>query len=130
MLEVFDLATTQESCPRRDVTTTAPQALTLLNSKLSREWAEALAARVIRDAGPVFSAEVERAFRLAYSRPPDSAETDTALTFLDRQLKILAERDKAGEPISTPAGAEKLQAAALVDFCQALMNSNEFVYIN
>ena len=100
---------------------------------LSREWAEALAGRVIRDAGPAFPAEVERAFHLAYSRPPDSAEKDTALTFLDRQLKILAERDKAGEPISQPphsAQIERLQAAALVDFCQALMNSNEFVYSN
>jgi len=134
MLEVFDLATSQETCPRRDVTTTAPQALTLLNSKLSRDWAEALAGRVIRAAGPVFSKEVDLAFRLAYSRPPDSAEKDTAMTFLDRQIKILAERDKAGEPISQPAGAmagvDRLQAAALVDFCQALMNSNEFVYSN
>ncbi len=133
MLEVFDQAGTQEACPRRDVTTTAPQALTLLNSKLSREWAEALAGRAIRDAGPQFSAEVERAYRLAYSRPPDPAEKDTALTFYDRQVKILAERDKAGEPISRPAGGarvDRLQAAALVDFCQALMNSNEFVYTN
>jgi hypothetical protein len=134
MLEVFDLASTQEACPRRDVTTTAPQALTLLNSKLSREWAEALAGRVIGDAGPSFPAEVERAFRLTYSRPPDAAEKDTALTFLNRQLKILAERDKAGEPISQPKGPtaaiDRLQAAALVDFCQALMNSNEFVYSN
>ena len=134
MLEVFDLATSQETCPRRDVTTTAPQALTLLNSKLSREWAEALAGRVIRSAGPAFLSEAELAFRLAYSRPPDSAEKDIALTFLARQLKILAERDKAGEPISQPAGGpagvDRLQAAALVDFCQALMNSNEFVYSN
>ena len=43
MLEVFDLATAQETCPRRDVTTIAPQALTVLNDKLSREWAEAFA---------------------------------------------------------------------------------------
>ena len=62
MLEVFDLADTQETCPRRDVTTTAPQALTLLNSKLSRDWAEALAGRVIRTAGPVFAKEVDLPF--------------------------------------------------------------------
>ena len=132
MLEVFDLASTQETCPRRDVTTTAPQALTLLNSKLSRDWAEAFASRVIREAGPEFAAELDHAFRLAYSRRPDGAEKDTALTFLDRQLKILVERDKAGEPISRldagPVRVDRLQAAALVDLCQALMNSNEFVY--
>ena len=44
-----------------------------------------------------------------------------------------SEREKAGEPISQPpysAQIDRLQAAALVDFCQALMNSNEFVYRN
>jgi hypothetical protein len=134
MLEVFDLASAQETCPRRNTTTTAPQALTLLNSKLSRDWAEAFAGRVIREAGPQFAAQVDRAYRLAYSRPPDSTEKDMALTFLDRQLKLLADRDKAGEPLSKPAGvpseSSRLQAAALVDFCQALLNSNEFVYSN
>jgi len=56
------------------------------------------------------------------------------MTFLGRQLKILAERGAAGEKLSEipelPAGMDPLQAAALVDFCQALFNSNEFVYSN
>jgi hypothetical protein len=134
MLEVFDLASTQETCPRRDVTTIAPQALSLLNSKLSREWSEAVTARVIHDAGPQFPAEMDRAYILAYSRHPDAQEKDLALTFLGRQLKILTERAAAGEKISQipdlPSGMDPLQAAALVDFCQALINSNEFVYSN
>src|SRR5262249_5433964 len=128
--EVFDLASSQETCPRRDVTTTAPQALTLLNDKLTRSWAEAFAARVIREAGPDFAAEVDLALRLADARPPASSEQDMAPTFLDRHRKILGERDGGGEPISAPPGADRLQAAALVDFCQALMNSNEFVYVD
>ena len=132
MLEVFDLASTQETCPRRDVTTIAPQALTLLNSKLSRDWSEAFAGRVVREAGPQVSAEVDRAYRLAYSRPPDSWEKDRVLTFIDTQKKILAERSAAGEKISElpglPPGSDKLQTAALVDLCQALINANEFVY--
>lgn len=134
VLEVFDLASAQETCPRRDVTTIAPQALTLLNSKLSREWSESLAARVIHDAGPDVPAEMDRAYVLMYSRHPDSQERDMGFTFLDRQLKILSERAAAGEKISQvsdlPAGMKPVQAAALVDFCQALLNSNEFVYSN
>jgi hypothetical protein len=134
MLEVFDVASTQETCPRRDVTTIAPQALTLVNSKLSREWSESLAARVIHDAGPQLTAEMDRAYLLLYSRHPDSQERDMSFTFLDRQLKILSERAGAGERLSQvpdiPAGMNPLQAAALVDFCQALVNSNEFVYSN
>lgn len=134
MLEVFDLASTQETCPRRDVTTIAPQALSLLNSKLSREWSEAFTARVIHDAGPRVQADIERAYILAYSRHPDAQEKDLAFTFLGRQLSILNERVAAGEKISKiadlPAGMDPVQAAALVDFCQALINSNEFVYSN
>jgi len=116
------------------VTTIAPQALTLVNSKLSREWSESLAARVIHDAGPQLTAEMDRAYLLLYSRHPDSQERDMSFTFLDRQLKILSERAGAGERLSQvpdiPAGMNPLQAAALVDFCQALVNSNEFVYSN
>jgi hypothetical protein len=29
-----------------------------------------------------------------------------------------------------PAGYDAAQGAAFVDFCQMLMNSNEFVYVN
>ena len=45
MLEAFDMPDTHESCPRRDVTTTAPQALTMLNDKVALEWAQAFAGR-------------------------------------------------------------------------------------
>jgi hypothetical protein len=51
MLESLDMPDTHESCGRRNLTTTAPQALTLLNSKLTLEWAQAFAARVIHPAG-------------------------------------------------------------------------------
>jgi hypothetical protein len=51
MLESLDMPDTHESCGRRNMTTTAPQALTLLNSKLTLEWAQAFAARVMRAAG-------------------------------------------------------------------------------
>ena len=43
------------------------------------------------------------------------------------ERRDLIEFDKAGEPISQPSGVpavDRLQAAALVDFCQALMNSS------
>ncbi len=67
MMEAFDMPDTHESCPRREVTTTAPQALTMLNDKVVLEWAQAFAARALADRDPV-----DRAFRLAYSRPPDA----------------------------------------------------------
>ncbi len=132
MLESLDMPDTHESCGRRNMTTTAPQALTLLNSKLSLEWAQAFAARVILTAGSAASQQVEAAYRLAYSRRPDAEELQSALGFLDRQRRIIAARPGAvlALPTLSPDLSDQPAAAALVDLCHMLMNSNEFVYRN
>jgi len=129
MLEVFDMPDTHESCSRRDVTTTAPQALTMLNDRVAIEWAQAFAGRALAAADPL-----DRAFRLAYGRPPDSFEKDTVATFLAKQKGVIAARLAKGENAALPTGAPAVNdpayAAAFVDFCQMLLNSNEFVYQN
>ncbi len=134
MLQAFDMPDTHESCGRRDTTITAPQALSLLNGKVSLDWAQSFAGRVIRDAGPELRAEIDRAYLLAYSRRPDPSERDTAMTFLDRQQSIVAKRQAEGKklalPVSAPVGMDEARGAALVDFCHMLLNSNEFVYRN
>ncbi len=132
MLDAFDFPDSHESCARRNQTTTAPQALTLLNSGLTAKWARAFAGRVLDEAGGDKSRQVESAYRLAYSRDPDPWEKDTALTFFEHQRKIilnqLAKGKKPVVPETLPAGVEHEQAAALVDYCLMLLNSNEFVY--
>ena len=134
MLEVFDMPDTHESCGRRHITTTAPQALTLLNSKLTLGWAQAFAGRVLGRAGPSLEAQIEEAYRLAYLRRPDAAEKRTALTFFQRHRALVAERASADEklalPTSLPDAVDPVHAAVLVDFCHMLINSNEFVYRN
>jgi hypothetical protein len=134
MLEQFDMPDTHESCGRRNQTTTAPQAMSLLNSKLSLEWAQAFAGRVLTTAGPDQAAGVDTAYRLAYGRHPDGAEKDTVLTFLAKQKQIVADNIAAGHKIALPSampeGYDRAAASALVDFCQMLLNSNEFVYRN
>src|SRR5258708_39876589 len=72
MLEAYDMPDTHESCPRRMVTTTAPQALTMLNDKVVLQWAQAFAGRALAAPEPV-----DAAYQLAYSRPPDAFEKDT-----------------------------------------------------
>ena len=132
MLSAFDMPDSHESCSRRTQTVTAPQALTMLNSEQSLEWARAFAGRVIDRAGKDTQAQVIEAFRLAYSRTPDSWEKDRILTFLSRQQELLQERSAKGEPLALPsnnaATMNPVNAAALVDLCSALLNSNEFVY--
>lgn len=134
MLEVLDMPDTHESCARRETTISAPQALTYLNSELVLEWAQVFAGNVLKAAGSDPAKQIEQAYRAAYSRTPNGSEKDTALTFFARQKDILAKRvadqEKLALPAFVPEGVDSTQAAALVDFCHMLLNSNEFVYRN
>ena len=134
MMQAFDMPDTHETCARRSTTITAPQALSLLNDEQTVDWAGALAERVIERAGADKARQVDEAFLLAYSRRPDGFEKDAALTFFDSQRKVIAERLGAGEPVARLAetidGLDETEAATLVDFCHALLNSNEFLYID
>ncbi len=133
MLEAFDMPDTHESCGRRNQTITAPQAMSLLNSKVSLDWAEAFAGRILKQAGADQNRQIESAYRLAFGRKPDGFERDSVQTFFAKQKLLVADRGPAGKlalPAYMPQGYDPAQAAVLVDFCQMLFNSNEFVYRN
>jgi hypothetical protein len=110
LFDAFDLPDMHNSCSRRLTTTTAPQALLLLNGDLglghARTWAEALRARHGDDPRAI----VRAGYRAAWCRPADDVEVKLALRFLNRQ---------AGD-----------QGDVLADFCHALLNTNEFVYLD
>jgi hypothetical protein len=107
--------------------------MSMLNGKVSLEWAQAFAGRILKDSADA-PAQIDEAFRLAYGRHPDGFEKDTVQTFFQKQSKLLAERVGAGETLALPSvmpdGYDPIKGAALVDFCQMLLNSNEFVYRN
>lgn len=103
--EAFDRPDTNVSCPRRAVTTIAPQALTLLNSQVANQAAHGLAARVVRTSSTDHREQICQAFRLAFARDPDQREAALALEFL-----------------STGGSLEQL--------CLAMLNGNEFLYID
>jgi hypothetical protein len=81
-LEVFDQPPLQTSCPRRQSSTHAPQALELLNGPLANDLAASLADRLVRDAGDDPAAQVRLAFALAAGRPPTKQEGRLAAEFL------------------------------------------------
>lgn len=102
--EAFDRPDTNASCPQRPVTTIAPQALTLLNGELAAECARALADRSRLEAGPEFGAQIGRVYLLAFGRSPDADERRIAQDFLRRD-------------------------PSLERYCLAIINTNEFIYI-
>jgi hypothetical protein len=83
---------------------------------------------VLQQAGPDQEMGVLAAYRLAFNRTPTEEEKHLATAFLRRQSALLAAQSKLLLPVPPPAGANGADAAALVDLCHALLNSNEFLY--
>ncbi len=102
-LEAFDLPDSNLSCPKRERSTTAPQALALLNDEDVVAAARGLAARLMKEA----QSDEERiilAYRHVLGRRPADKERLLALAFL--------------------------REAPLSELCRALFNLNEFVYVD
>jgi hypothetical protein len=104
LLDTFDCPDPSTTAPRRAVTTTPLQALSLMNNALVLYLAEALAGRIEREAGPDAGRRVEHAHRLAFGRAPDADERARAALVVER-----------------------FGAATLA---RAIFNSNEFLYID
>jgi hypothetical protein len=104
LTEVFDQPDLQTSCPRREASTHAAQALELLNGKTSNSLAADFARRLAEECGPDAARQVERAWLLAAGRPPNAKERELALRFL----------------------AE----GSLKEFALAVLNLNAFLYVD
>jgi hypothetical protein len=88
----------------------------LLNSEFVVAASGDFAARIAREAGDMPLERVERAYELAFGRRPDPEEQATALTFVGRQRDVYA-------------GSDAAEAGAWRDFCQMLLASSPFLYV-
>jgi Protein of unknown function (DUF1553) len=126
-LELLDAPDTTSSCERRTVSTTGPQALTFLNGAFVQEQARHFSSRLVAEAGPAASDQVERAFAIALGRPPRPEESRATRAFLETQERqIQADAAIAKDHIKARAARRK----ALESFCLVILNMNEFVYNN
>jgi hypothetical protein len=127
LLQSFDQPVMETNCTRRSVSTVASQALNLLNSDTVAKHAESLAGRVERDAA---DDRAGRAVRVALHRCTSDAERSALDAFLTAQSDRHA-RSLAGST-AQPTAAQHQQGRhlALVDLCQMLVCSNEFVYVD
>ncbi len=117
MLETFDMPVMEPTCPARSASTVAPQALLLMNNDFVVAQAGLFAERVRREAGNDTRAQVIRAWRLAFARPPSPGEIEEARAFLAGQAAGFR-------------GKPDPQGRALASFCQALLSANPFLYVD
>ena len=103
-METFDLPENSTSCARRTGSIVAPQALSLLHSPLAVEASQDLAKRVRQEAGDGPEAQVRHVFRITLQREPKPDEREACLRLLHRR--------------------------SLPELCRALINLNEFAYVD
>ncbi|MBL8822267.1 MAG: DUF1549 domain-containing protein [Planctomycetia bacterium] len=100
----FDCPDGTLTMPKRNSSTTALQALNLLNSPFMIQQSSILAGRLKKKAGMQSEAQMKLAFRLALGRLPTPKEEAICLAIIHEH--------------------------GLEAFCRALLNSNEFIYID
>jgi mono/diheme cytochrome c family protein len=116
MLELFDAPAMTPSCGVRNTSTVPLQSLALLNSDFARACGRAFAGRLDREAGTDTGARIRHSFRLTVGRPPTPDELAAAQRFLETQNMLYAgEKD----------GVQR----AWTDFCQMILASNMFLYV-
>ena len=126
MLEVLDLCDTTKSAAKRINTAVATQALTLFNGEFVNRQARHLAERLVREAGDDPVDQIERAYRLAFARPPTADEQRSLLSFLeDESSRRMTEAGGGADP---KRDGEEASQEPLVQMCRVLFNMNEFVY--
>lgn len=99
----FDCPDGSLAMPKRSVSTTPLQALNLYNSRFIMQQSESFATRLVSEAGPRHSLQVQFAWRLAMGREPSNSELNASVRFIEEH--------------------------ALPAFCRALLNSSEFMFI-
>ena len=118
MLALFDAADPNSVTAVRNETTVASQSLFLLNSPFVREQAQTFATRLLADGSLSDEQRIIHAFSLALGRPATSEDLIDITEFL-----AAYQRTKTVEP-----NVDR-RIAAWQSFCQSLLCSNEFLYV-
>ena len=112
-LNVFDAPDAFSACTRRVRSNTPLQALTLLNDAGFYEFAQAMAARVLREGSKSDAERIEYAFRTCLSRAPSATEKQRLIELLAQQLAV--------------EQGEQRQLAAWTTVARVLLNLDETI---
>jgi hypothetical protein len=104
LLANFDQPDAMTSCPVRPTSTHSLQALTLMNSDFMQEQSNAFADRLQRECASDEGCRLRRAYKLTLARAPRTEEVAMAQKFFS-------------------------DGGTWQEFCLALLNRNEFVYL-
>ena len=112
LLRLFDFPDANVTSATRTETTVPQQQLFVLNSDFFVTQSKALAARLEQEAGDNEVAKIQHAYRLLFGREPDSSELRIARSFVNQSEVPSAKLNRWEQ------------------YSQALLGSNEFLYID
>ncbi len=119
MMTQFDAPDSLVGIEARPATTVAPQALLLMNNALVRSCAEGLSKRARPTPEKPLADAVSSGYAIALGRAPTEQETADSVQFIKDQAESYRKDGKAD--------AGRL---GLTDWCQVLMELNEFIYVD
>jgi hypothetical protein len=128
MLEVFDQPPMSPNCIERRQSTVPTQALQMMNSDVVQERSRYMAGRLVDQFGNDREKQIQALYLRALSRPPTGQEVKLATSEIDaltRQWMTHLKNEKNDAPIKSTA-----EWKALSDFCQIMLSSAEFLYVD
>jgi hypothetical protein len=128
LFEAFDRPDANASCPARIRSTTAPQALLMLNSAQVLQFARHVAAQVYpRNPVPGL-------VRQTLQRDATEQEIRALHEFIEAQTQAIEVQRRDAQalalPVNWPADQSPARGAAIVQAALALLNSNEMIYLD
>ncbi len=115
LLRIFDFPDPNITSERRNETTVPQQQLFVLNNAFMIETAKSLATRIGKESEDD-TGRVQRAFLLAYGRPPSKIESQLFVAFL--------------RETDSPEEARDNRLSRLERFALILFGTNEFIYLD
>jgi hypothetical protein len=128
MLDVFDLPPMSPNCIERRQSTVPTQALQMMNSDVVQERSRYFAGRLVDEFGNDREKQMQALYLRALSRPPTEQEIRLATNEIDaltKRWRVHLENEKNDAPVQSTA-----EWKALSGFCQAMLSSAEFLYID
>ena len=122
VLEPFDLPELAPNCTKRPSSTVPTQSLEFLNSDFVTAQARFFAVRLTNQSQDI-ETQVAEGWRLAFSKEISGPEKADAIEFVTQMQALLSKEYEAKQLNDDPI----VDAVAL--YCQALLSSNQFLYI-
>jgi hypothetical protein len=117
MLELFDAPSIVSTCGARTTSTVPLQSLAMLNSEFARLRAAAFARRLEGEVGADAEQRINLAFRIACGREPTPEAMSASKQFVATQRTAYEKENDC-------------EQRAWADFCQMLLASNSFMYVD